>query len=305
MTDNAVMLRPVSITGAMVTAMDATESVAAWNAGTTYNTGDEARSDTTNRVYRSAIDSNLNQDPTNAANVPSKWIDVRPTNPWAMFDALKSTRTTRADSLSWTLEPGSPVDCLGLARLSGTTVTIDVTDGVDSYGDFPREISLVSTEGIDDWFSWFFAERVQEDTIFLADLPVLSAPEISITVTGTDAGVGVCQIGRQLDIGSTAAGANLDFTSFSEYENDGFGGVGVTPRGYALWEEVQLFLGNDRVKYVRNQVLRYRDTPVFFALAGDFSILTVFGFARRFAIEIPYPNHSLVSLRVDETLEES
>lgn len=298
-----LMIRPETVTGAVLTATDAVESVAAWNSGTTYSAGQDVSSTATNRVYRSAIDGNLNNDPTNAANQPDKWIDLRPTNPWAMFDEKKSTRTTRADSLEWELTPGRWVNSIGLARISGSTVQIVVNDGSSDVYD--QTFSLVSVEGITDWYSWFFQERIQEDTLIVTDLPTVENPVITVTITatGSTAAVGACAIGRTLDIGEPLMSPQLDYNDWSSWEEDGFGGLQVVQRGYSYNVEVQLLIPKNREKYVRQQVLSYRATPVFFVLSTDRTILTHFGFAKSFPIEIAYHDSSLATLRVDETLE--
>lgn len=382
---DALMLRPVTITDAILTSTDAVESTAAWSSGTTYVSGVQVRSDTTHVLYESAIGAslgtctisiaspgvvtrnahglangtpvaftttgtlptglspntiyyvvstatntfdvaatvggsaintsgsqsgthtlysnpNIGNDPADDSNEPEIWFEIGPTNDWAMFDETKSTATIWDGSGQVVLTPGEQVDCLGLAGLVGDMVTVTVNDGMDDV--YEQEVDLVEPPN-PDWYSWFFQERAQTTTLFFDDLPAVAAPVVTILLEASDpvygdVECGACQIGRQLDLGSPAIGMTQGYKDYSTYDDDGFGGIDVTDRGYALWEEMQLLISNARVGYVRRQALAYRGRPVFFRISDD---EIAFGFIKRFDREIAYPTYSLVSLRVEETLE--
>lgn len=386
---NALALRPITIADAMLTSNDAVETIAAWASGTIYVLGDQKRSDTTHRIYESAIGAslgtitvtiaapgvvtstahglaantkvaftttialptglsantiyyvrnpaantfelsatsggasittsgtqsgvhtgysspNLGYDPTNDAYQPDTWIDIAPTNRWAMFDAVKSTRTEWTGTGTTVLTPGSQVDALGLARVTGDSVTVTVNDGASDV--YSSTTNFTSLDGVNNWYDWWFQERMQDDTAFFDDLPAVSDPVITVELFGADPitspiAIGALQIGRQLDIGSTEIGPNLGFKDYNTYDDDGFGGITVTERGYAYWEEVRLLIPNTRIHYVRDQILAYRGVPIFFRLDDNLAVLIAFGFPKRFDIEIAYHNYSLVSLRVEETLQ--
>lgn len=299
---NAIAIRPVTITEAMLTASNALETVSLYNEATTYAAGEQVRSDTTFRIYESAIGSNTGNDPADAENVPSKWIDVGPTNGWAMFDAIKSTRTTASSSLVFTLEPGEPINSIGLARILGAHVRVVISDGSSDVYDQTHE--LISYDGIVDWYSWFFEERIQDDTLILTGLPALTDPVITITVGGSDTvGIGACSIGKSIEIGETQLGGSKEYKDYSTYEDDGFGSIAVYPRGYSFNTEVQLFIANDRLKFVSRELLAWRGVPMFWLLSDGVNVLQHFGFMKRFTPEIQYHNYSLVSLRIEETLE--
>lgn len=300
---DAYMIRPAPITDETLISTTASESTPAWNSATTYAIGDRVRSDTTHKIYESAIGSNLNHDPTDADNAPANWIEIGPTNDWAMFDDLKSTQTVASESLSWVLQPGKAVNSVGLARLAGAQVRIVQNDGSDDTYD--ETYNLVSVDGITDWYSWFFEERAQQETLIVNDLPNIPNPTITITVTGSgDVAVGANAVGRALDIGSPALGATSDYTDYSTYEPDGFGEVTTVERGYSFNEEASLLIENTRYIFVRREILKYRTGPVFVKLS-DSPALQAFGRVRQFNLEISYPNQSIASLRIEETLETS
>ena len=101
------IFRGIDIDETVFTATNAVETVALWNAGTTYAVNAEARSDTTHRIYRSLQASNTNHDPEADVDPESGlgtwWQDVGPTNAWAMFDPVNLTQTSVSDEIEVTL----------------------------------------------------------------------------------------------------------------------------------------------------------------------------------------------------------
>src|SRR3990170_7159070 len=91
-----------------------------YNAGTTYGLGDIAISTTTHLKYESLAAGNIG----NALTDTTKWLELGPTNKWAMFDLLRSTATSAAASLSVVIAPGTRIDSLALLGLVGDTVTV-------------------------------------------------------------------------------------------------------------------------------------------------------------------------------------
>ncbi len=66
----------------------------AYNAGTTYGLGDTVSSSTSHRCYESLAAGNLgNPLPVLPETLTTKWMDVGPTNRYAMFDLSRNTQT--------------------------------------------------------------------------------------------------------------------------------------------------------------------------------------------------------------------
>lgn len=388
----AIAIRSITTTDDILTSTNATESVAEWAIGTRYVAGDEVRSDTTHRVYESAIgeslgtatitiaspgvvtraahglangakvsfsttgtlptgivadtiyyvinktddtfqisatsggaaintsssqsgthtlysDPNIGYDPTDDANVGvgGAWLDARPTNPWAMFDALNGTKTVRADSLEVVLEPGTPTNAIGFNGLVGGTLQVVVNDGATDVYD-TGEVSLTSPLSVDGWYSWFFAVRAQQSSMVLDDLPAVAEPIITITLTGTggDVEIGTASYGRQLGLGSAELGLTLDYKDYSYWEEDPISGVDtVVRRGFKRKMDFQTFLPNSRKQYVFEELLKLRTTPIFWSVPEVQGANTAFGFFKRLTVVVEYSNHSLVSFSILGTIEDS
>ena len=78
------LIRPTTLTDAMLTSSTAPETdYPAWSSVTAYAVGTRVILATTHRRYE-ALATSTNVSPSTD---PTKWLDLGPTNRWAMFDA--------------------------------------------------------------------------------------------------------------------------------------------------------------------------------------------------------------------------
>ena len=91
----------------------------AYNPATTYALGDTVYSAAAHRCYESLAAGNLgNPLPVLPETETTKWIDVGPTNRWAMFDLSRNTQTVAASPLTVVVAPAEDQH-RGLTGLSG------------------------------------------------------------------------------------------------------------------------------------------------------------------------------------------
>jgi len=100
----------------------------AWSGATTYAAGDTVSSAAYHRVYESLQAGNLNH----AVPVPpetenSYWIDIGPTNKWAMLDLSRNTQTVIASPLTVEVAPGERINAVAALGLEGQWLSIKVT----------------------------------------------------------------------------------------------------------------------------------------------------------------------------------
>ena len=87
------LIRPTTLTDAMLTSSTAPETdYPAWSSVTAYTVGARVILTATHRRYE-ALAASTNVSPSTD---PTKWLDLGPTNRWAMFDARVGTATSRA-----------------------------------------------------------------------------------------------------------------------------------------------------------------------------------------------------------------
>jgi hypothetical protein len=90
-------IKPTPITDTeFISSTRAENDHAAWSAATTYALAARVISTATHRIYESVQAGNLNHALTDVA----WWIDIGPTNRWAMFDTVVGSITSQATPLT-------------------------------------------------------------------------------------------------------------------------------------------------------------------------------------------------------------
>lgn len=296
-----LIVRPITFSDAILTSTSVSETVAAYNAGTTYSLGQQVRSDATHRLYESLANSNLG----NALTDATKWLDIGPTNPWAMFDTLNSTQTSASNEIVVVFEPGSRVDVIGLLNINAATARVvaeDATDGVV----FDETKSLATTSGIIDWYTYFTepADDLETDALFTG-LPALYSGltfTVTLTYTGDTVACGALVAGLAKVAGVTLADASTGILDYSRKATDDFGNVSITERGYANRGNFRIFAENSNIVSVQRLLAEFRATPALYVGSENFANTFIYGFFRDFSISIEQPNHSYISIELEGLL---
>jgi len=294
-------IRPVQITTPKLTAHSVAENdYAAWLVGTTYALAAKCISTTTHRIYESIQAGNTGHDPT--TDDGTWWLDIGPTNRWAMFDQTVGTVTTSASPMTLTIAPGTVVDSLALLDMAAQTVrvvmtnaTVDVYDQTYTLGEYIEPV---------DWYQYFFSEIQTADTLIINDLPPYASASIALTLTSTAAiGVGTLVVGTLIDVGKTVYGVGIGIIDYSRKETDVFGVTSVLERAYAKRIEADVTIENSLIDYIARNLAAVRATPcVWVADNADGSLyasLVAYGFFKDWRINIPYPTISEASFTIE------
>lgn len=295
-----LIVRPITISDAILTSTSVADTVAAYNAGTTYALGQQVRSDATHRVYESLANSNLG----NALTDVTKWLDIGPTNPWAMFDSLNSTQTTAADEIEVVFEPGSRVDVIGLLNTNATSARVIAEDSIDGTV-FDQTFSLVSDSGIVDWYTYFTEPIEVETDLVVTGLPALYSG-LTFTVTllyaGATVACGALVAGLAKVAGVSLAGASTGILDFSRKSTDDFGNVSITERGYANKGNFRIVAENSNIVSVQRLLSEFRAAPALYVGSENFANTFIYGFFRDFSIAIEQPTQSIISIELEGLL---
>lgn len=295
-----IVIAPTPITDSEFTSSTAPEAdYAAYAAGTTYAAGARVIRTGTHRIYESLQAGNIGNTPETS---PTWWLDVGPTNRWAMFDNVVGTRTVIASPLTVVIAPGT-VDALALLELDGASLTVSMTSVTGGGTVYSRTVILDGSE-IGDYYEYFFSPFTQLPSVVLTDLPPYEDGIITISLTNPslDVGIGVCAVGLQSDLGGTQYGATVGITDYSLKTTDAFGNTTLTQRSYARRTNVRLWLGKGAINRVHRKLAELRATPcVWVGVTDDtaYDPLTVFGFYKDFQIEVAYPTTALCSLEIE------
>ncbi len=292
------LLRPTTLTDAMLTSSTAAENdYPVWSSSTAYAVGARVILTTTHRKYEALAASTG----INPASDPTKWLDLGPTNRWAMFDARVGTATTRTGSLQVVLAPGA-ADGLALIDTDAESVSVSLSVGGSVIYSKSQSFNIGGT-AIDNWFSWFFEPLGRKSGMLFLDVPVYESGVLTLTLTRDNpadaVSCGTLLVGRQFDIGDTEHGVDLGIIDYTRKETDQFGVTSVVERAFAKRMSARVVMQTSAIDDVHRALASIRATPVLWIGSESFESLTVFGFYKEFSIDLAYPTLSYCSLTIE------
>lgn len=266
------LVRPATIAGNVLAASNVPENDhPEWNANTPYAIGARVMVAVMHRVYESVSGGNLGHDPVLGGG---HWIEVGPTNRWAMFDEALGTSTTRAGSVQVTLNPVA-VDAVALLDVSADTVRVQVPG-------YDRTLAVPAS-----------------GTVLFLDVPQTSgAGNMTVTVTGAEVSIGTMMMGELVTLGQTEASPTAEITDYSRKDVDDFGEVTIVQRAWAKRMTAKALIRTDAVDLVANRIASVRTRPSLWIGDAGLDSLTIYGFFRDFGIEVG-ENVSKLSLSIE------
>lgn len=268
---------------------------------TVYATGDRVILVSTHRVYESLQDGNTNKNPVTET---TWWIEVGPTNRWAVFDTSVSTQTEQSDNITYSLTAGIAVNSLAVLNITGAS-ELNITMSSPSEGSpgvvFQETVSLASFPSFADWYSWFFGQRQAPTQYVKLGLPAYPDATIIIElIGGATLAVGVIAIGQQQRFGrGIRLGARVGIQDYSRKETNEFGDTVLVQRAFAKRANFDLFIDKAEVDQLQNYLSSIRATPALWIGSTEFESTTVFGFYKNFEILINYPEHADCELEIE------
>lgn len=264
------MLRPITVTNAVLVSSSVAETDhPAWSSGTSYGKGARVILAATHRIYESAVEGNVGNDPAGGAG---KWLTVGPTNRWAMFDQALGSTTTAQGSITVTLTAAA-IGAIALLDVAAATVRVQT----DTY-----DRTVAVTAG----------------AITFLDLPTKTT-RATVTITGPGAvSVGTLLAGDVVGLGTTEASPSAGITDYSRREVDEFGEVTVVPRDWAKKMTAKAAIATTAIDNVFARLAAVRATPVLWIGGRGLDALTIYGFFKSVSIEVGQAISKL-SLSVD------
>jgi len=297
-----IVIKPVTITSPMFTSSiaepDTGETV--WTAGT-YTIGTRKINTTTHRIYEVVATSTSDDPLVGIVANPPTWIDVGPTNKWAMLDGVVGNQSTAADEITVSFETGTLVNGLAVFGMSGVSdAVVTVTDPVAGEV-YNREVELVDNSMIDGWYSYLFEDIVRKDQFVLTDLPAYRNATIEVVFSGTDEiGVGEVVLGKQISLGVAVYGTGMQLLDFSVANTDEFGNfTNVTRRRFSKLVDFDVRIEKPRINFVFQQLSELRATPAVWIGEGTEDDATlVYGYYRNNQINIDTPSYCSATIQV-------
>lgn len=295
------IIRPVVVTDAVLDSSNVPENDhAEWSAGTSYTVGNRVILLSTHRIYE-AVGSSTGVNP--ATDDGTNWLDIGATNRFKAFDQKISDPVIQLDSIQYTLTDDNSIPtAVALFGVKGVSATVKVTDALEGVV-FEETKSLLDSDEVFDWFSYFFEDINFVRTILFTNLPPYRGATVEVTVTQTTgeiAELGQLVFGYLLDLGLTTYGTAISIQDFSRKETDAFGNFIVVERAFANLVDFDVRLPTQTAGRVRRILADFRATPIVYIGNEDSSFGTVvYGFYRNFDITLDTPSLSFAAIEVE------
>lgn len=293
-----IIIQPVPVTAAMLTASNVPETDApAWTAGT-YSLGTQRIYN--HHVYEVIVATTSAQPDVGAAATPPSWLDLGATNRFKMFDQIISTQTSYTSQIDVDITPGTIINSAAFFGLAGNEITLTMTDPVEGVV-YTETRNLQDNTFIIDWYTYFFEEiSYLSDMVFLG-LPAYGGAMLTAVIDAgaSNAKVGEAVIGKQRTLGVSNFGTSVSIIDYSVKSTDDFGNTIITTRAYSKRADYDVTVETSAVASVQKALADIRTTPTVFIGDENRSETVVYGFYKQFNIVLSTPSISDCSIEVE------
>lgn len=290
------LIHPTPIGAAQLVSASIPENDApAYNPATTYPQGAVVMH--AHRRFESVVAGNVGIDPTSAA-AAGKWLDLGPTNLFAMFDGEVGTVTVAGQSLTLELTPGA-IDSLAFVETQAERVVVRMVSNGNLV--YERTVSFeAGGRAIRDWWAYFTAPIGRRTNLILDDLPIYSDAVLTITLYHeTAVKCGVLIVGNRFRLGATMYRPKISIDDFSKKTTTDYGSTTVVKRAFRKKMSANIQCGSDEIDELQRKLAEVRALPCLFIGDGKFDALTIYGFYKSFEIDLAYPDVSYCSISVE------
>lgn len=294
------VIKPLTVTDSVLFSSTALENdYPEWNAGTDYALGARTIRLNTHRVYENilaGVNSGLPE------VTPARWLDIAPTNKWAMFDNKIGTVTTVPLDLTVVLKPNS-TSGLAAFGLIGKTLQIKMKDVTGGTVVYDKTIQLDGTT-IDSFYDWFFEDYQQLSDITITDLPSqYFNPELTFKLATSSGNVscGTLTTGKVYTLGQSQYGATVGIISYSTKQTDDFGNITITKRQNSKRNNLKLMTEKSMFNRTYSILADLDSVPCVYIGTESlgYEPMIVYGFWKDFSIDIAYPTMNLTNIEIE------
>lgn len=294
------VVRPVEVTAARFVSSTLSEAeYSPWSGATTYALANRVIYN--HYIYESLQAANTNHTPS-GATTDEWWLEVGPTNMWAMFDQQINTGSSGSSPITVVVKPGY-INSVVLLDVEADSATVTMRDGLAGPVVFTTTVNLIESS-IASWTDYFFEPFLYATAKIISGLPYYLNGHITVTVTKTSgtARVGGVVFGTSFDLGDVLQGARSGITSYSRIEQNTFGITQIVRRLSAKRMSLNLKLDTVTFKRVHNLLTELDSVPCVWIAESTqtdkYAPLTIFGYARDFQIEVQGPEICYCSLEI-------
>lgn len=321
------VLSPIKITDAMLLSnTGAPESDhPAWESNTIYVAGARVIRTTMHRIYQCLV-AISGMTPPEQDEV--HWVEVKPTNRWAMFDSSVSTVTELSGaSTQIKLKPGR---CNGLALLglsginfmvitcsypipsmgsggSMQATTVDyaygivlttMTNSITGLVTMTYSVKL-QNRNVSDWNGYFVEPFSIQSDVFI-EFSSRDDMTISLDIGDANPKIGSMVVGNFIELGDVGYGVSSSIDDYSVVKTNEFGVSKLVERDYVKRVSYPVTVENWAIRRAFSTLASLRATPAVFIATDDYRYtpFTVFGRVARFSVALSFATYSIVNVEV-------
>lgn len=257
-----------------------------WSPTATYSAGERVHVTRWHRVYECAMPDNIGKDPSlpmnrfNAAGATTWWIEVGPTNKYAMFDGMVTSQTVAPSPLVITMTPGA-FNGFALFGVDADSFSVEIRDMPGGTVVYSETGAALEGTAPSDHYEYFF-ERFKPLRQFIrAGLEPYASGEVTLALhkPSGEVRLGMLAIGDLRPIGIPQRDAVVEPQDFSYFKQDAFGNATVQRRTNATGMSISTKMDKADAGTVLDTIKEVLGVPV--VVVGsehpEFGWLTVFG----------------------------
>lgn len=215
------MITPITIGGTELTSTTAVYLVPEWQTSTAYSKDDKVYVGMRQYQALFAVPDTVGSPDTNPLDESDNpyWLDIGPSNPWAMFDNQNFTQTEASSPFTVVIEAGR-ANSVSLFNTTGVTSVNVLVTSVAGGGTLHNETYELSELAESNMWSWLFEERIEKTNLYVDGWFEYSDCVITVTFTGGAPKVGNLVVGVAFLIGETGDGMTITSRDTSTMEID-------------------------------------------------------------------------------------
>lgn len=255
------------------------------------------------RTFQSRIPGNTGKPP--AIDDGTSWLDLGPTNTWAMLDLYRPSITWAASPYTFTLRPGRTIRSLFFGNLDAVQIDISQKRAGVVIKTWSRSLM---TRKIQSYTDYFYKRFTVQKSVLIADALLFNDTTFEITLTRDSGQVGVGEVllGDPVYLGRTQYGAkrkNRNFTKFDR-NTDGTPQSPVRRRNVPSSDQTIMFSKDDTG--VLMQFIEDANGRVVLVSGLDddahpyFEPTLILGLITGSDLDLTHPNDGFLSLSVEE-----
>ena len=301
-----IVTPPLAMTDSMLISStvpepDASLGEVVWTSAT-YALGNRRIVVATHRVYECTI---AGASAITPQSDPTRWLDVGPTNRWAMFDLDRNTATIAASPLTVVIRPGARVGTAVLVGLDVTAASItQVAGGNTTYTTSANLVTRRTLTATDYCFGPFGFKRL----LAKYNLPLFTGAELTITMTKATGSVkcGGVVLGTSVNLGPLLEDVDISGLNFSQVQRDGFGNAILKAVRRVPTISGTVFVAAKTVAKVKEIELQLDAKPAFWNFGGDYvnhpyyDVTQFLGHYQKFQLKLDNYFNATLNLTVEE-----